>query len=107
MAISLNKRRMTKYANDHSTRDLQQTGKATLPDRYLDDPIDVTEFSNPTPTSRAASAIASETRNGGRSTQPSLSNSSIAVAGTGTPSVRVVERPATRTLRPTIAVTTH
>jgi hypothetical protein len=37
MTISWNKRRTTKYANDHSTRDLQQTGKATLPGRYLDD----------------------------------------------------------------------
>jgi hypothetical protein len=36
MTLSWNKRRTTKYANDHSTRDLQQTGKATLPGRYLD-----------------------------------------------------------------------
>jgi hypothetical protein len=36
MTLSWNKRRSTKYANDHSTRDLQQTGKATLPGRYLD-----------------------------------------------------------------------
>src|SRR4029450_7202971 len=36
MTISWNKRRTTKYANDHSTRDLQQTGKATLTGRYLD-----------------------------------------------------------------------
>jgi hypothetical protein len=35
MTISWNKRRTTKYANDHSTHDLRQTGKATLPGRYL------------------------------------------------------------------------
>jgi hypothetical protein len=47
MMISWNKRRTTNYANDHSTRDLQETGKATLTGANLYPPRDVTEFSNP------------------------------------------------------------
>src|SRR3954469_7501863 len=56
---------------------------------------------------RAVVASAREIRIGGESTHPSAVNSCITVCGTGTPSVRVADRPATRTLRPAIAVTTH
>lgn len=56
---------------------------------------------------RAAAASRSVIRTAGRSTQPSFVNSSFRSCGTLTPSVRVVERPATRTFRPKTAVTTH
>jgi hypothetical protein len=48
MTISWNKCRTTKYANDHSTRDLQQTGRRRYPAATSTTPIDVTEFLNPT-----------------------------------------------------------
>jgi len=56
---------------------------------------------------RAVPAALNARRTGGRSTHPSAVNSGMTDAGTGTPSVRVVERPATRTCRPITAVTTH
>ena len=49
---------------------------------------------------RAADASARDIRTGGRGIQPSTVNSGITSDGTGTPSVRVVERPATRTFAP-------
>jgi hypothetical protein len=44
--INSNRRRTTKYASDHTTRDLHQTGKPTLPGSFHSDLL--TEFSNPT-----------------------------------------------------------
>jgi len=43
--ISSNRRRTTKYASDHNTRQLHQTGKPTLPATAL--ATSLTEFSNP------------------------------------------------------------